>query len=366
MKRRNFLKAGSASLAIPAIINSGLLGAQSNDLPLNITSYRLDRTAPLFDGEIRIRGVDATFSEGAIGDMNTAAFSGSGTWEISELGLHPFMLAHANDGFRDFALLPVFLLRQFRHKSIFVRADAGINTPGDLRGRRVGTPGYSSTSLTWIRGILDDEYGVKPSDMEWVVSLKDSSAGESGKASAQENLIPDDVTVVSGKPGMDESELLLAGEVDALIHAATPAAYLQGDERISRLFPDVRKVESDYYQRTGIFPIMHALAIRRDVAEDNPWLARAVFDAYSEAKAMAYMQKDRLTWVTDMLPWYGHELEKTRKLMGQNFYSYGIAPNRKTLETLFEYSHRQGLANRVLSIEEVFLPGTLEFEEKYS
>ena len=363
MNRRDFLRVSTASIAAPAIVKSATINAQSNQLQLNIASYRLDRTAALFDGKVEIDGVDATFAEGAIGDMNTAAFSGNGKWEISELGLHPFMLAHANDGFRDYALLPIFLLRQFRQKSVFVHADAGIQSPQDLRGRRVGTPGYSSTSLTWIRGILEDEYGVKPSDMEWVISNKDSSAGEAGKASDQESQIPEGVTVMSGKPGMDESELLLAGEVDVLIHAATPAAYIQGDKRVIRLFPDVREVEMDYYRRTGIFPIMHTLAVRRDIAADHPWLARAVFDAYSESKALAYAQKDRLTWATDMLPWYGHELEATRKLMGRNFYSYGVALNRKTLETLFAYSHRQGLASRLLTVEEVFLPGSLEFEE---
>jgi len=312
---------------------------------------------------VQIEGTEATFVQGAIGDMNTAAFTGTGQNEISELGLHPFMLAHANDGFRDYALLPVFLLRQFRHKSVFVNTSAGIRTPQDLRGRRIGTPGYSSTSLTWIRGIFEDEYGLKQSDVEWVVSAKDSSSAEAGGTSAQESLLPDGITITMGKPGMDESELLLSGEVDALFHAATPTAVVQGDPRIARLFPDFRSVEQEYYGRTGIFPIMHVLAIRRDIAAEHPWLARAVFEAYSAAKTAAYRTKDRLTWATDMLPWYSQELENTRALMGRNFYSYGIGGNGKTLETLFRYSHNQGLADRVLTIEEVFLPDSLLFAE---
>ena len=363
MHRRNFLRLGAASLAAPALFNATGLNAGASQLPLQIASYRLDRTAALFDAKVRIDGVDAEFVESGIGDMNTAAFNGSSPWGISELGLHPFMLAHANDGFRDYALLPIFLLRQFRHKSVFVRSDAGIDRPEDLRGKRVGTPGYSSTSLTWIRGIFEDEYGIKPEDLEWVIANKDSSAGEAGKISAQENRLPDGVSIESGPPGLDESELLLSGEVDALFHAATPSAYIEGDPRIRRLFGNVRDVEMDYYRRTGVFPIMHSLAIRRDLATEHPWLARAVFDAYSEAKSMAYTLKDRLTWATDMLPWYGHELEATRELMGRNFYSYGIEPNRKTLETLFAYSHRQGLASRLLTIEEVFLPESLDFSE---
>ena len=275
-------------MAAPGSIAARSALAQSAPLKIDISSYLLDRTAPLFDGRVQIEGTEATFHKDAIGDMNTAAFSGAGTREITELGLHPYMLAYANEGFRDYALLPIPLLRQFRHKSIFVRADAGIETPRDLKGRRVGTPGYSSTSLTWIRGLLEDEYGVRPSDMTWVIANKDSSAAEAGRISAQEQVLPQDVPIENGKPGLDESELLLEGEVDALIHAGTPAAYIQGDPRVVRLFSNARAVEQDYFRRTGIFPIMHVLAIRRDTAETHPWLPRAVFEAYSAAKTEAY------------------------------------------------------------------------------
>lgn len=363
MKRRKFLIAGTALLAAPAVLRHPPAAEASERLPITVSSYFLDRTQPLFDGSVEIEGTRATFETGAIGDMNTAAFSGKGANEITEIGLHPFMLAHANDGFRDYALLPIPLLRQFRHKSVFVRTEAGISTPSDLRGRRIGTPGYSSTSLTWIRGIFEDEYGLKASDVEWVIARKDSSSAEAGSASAQENRLPTGLSVSDGPAGMDESEMLLTGAVDALFHAATPAAFVQGDPRIARLFPDFRSVEQDYFRRTGIFPIMHALAIRRDVAQDHPWLARAVFDAYSKAKTVAYQTKDRLTWATDMLPWYGQELENTRALMGRNFYPYGLEQNRKAFETLFRYSHAQGLADRVLTVEEVFLPGSLAFAE---
>ena len=363
LKRRQFLHAGAACLTTPALLRASAVVAQGDGLPITVSSYVLDRTQALFDGSVPIEGTRATFIQGAIGDMNTAAFTGAGRNEITELGLHPFMLAHANESFRAYALLPVFLLRQFRHKSVFVRADAGIEKPEDLKGRRVGTPGYSSTSLTWIRGILEDEYGLKPTDVEWVVATDDSSAGEAGAISAQENRVPEGVTLTTGTPGMDESDLLLTGEVDALFHAATPAAYLQGDPRVARLFPDFRSVEQDYFRRTGIFPIMHVLAIRRETASEHPWLARAVFDAYSQAKTQAYLTKDRLTWATDMLPWYSQELEDTRALMGRNYYPYGIAPNRKTLEAVFRYSHHQGLASRALTPEETFLPESLEFEE---
>ncbi|WP_425091253.1 ABC transporter substrate-binding protein [Tropicimonas sp. S265A] len=359
--RRTVVMAGAAFLAAPALLRTK--GHAQTPLSIDVSSYRLDRTAALFDGRVRIEGVTATFHEDAIGDMNTAAFTGTGTREITELGLHPFMLAFANEGFRDYALLPIPLLRQFRHKSVFVNADAGITRPEDLVGRRVGTPGYSSTSLTWIRGIMEDEYGVAPSDMTWVISNADSSASAAGNISAQEGIVPEGIVAEVGPEGMDESQLLLTGHVDALFHAATPAAFIDGDPRIERLFPDVRSVEQDYFARTGIFPIMHVLAIRRDTADAHPWLARAVFDAYSEAKSLAYREKDRITWATDMLPWYGAEVEDTRRLMGRNFYPLGMDANRATFEKLFDYSHRQGLASRVLTLDEVFLPESMAFEE---
>ncbi|MGI9524611.1 MAG: ABC transporter substrate-binding protein [Hyphomicrobiaceae bacterium] len=363
MRRRDFLRLGTATLATPFLYRPQLVKAGREPLKIDISSYLLDRTAPLFDGRVQIEGTDATFHQDAIGDMNTAAFSGNGTREVTEIGLHPFILACANDGFRDYALLPIPLLRQFRHKSIFIHVDAGIRTPSDLKGRRVGTPGYSSTSLTWIRGLLEDEYDVRPADMTWVISNKDSSAKEVGKISAQERVRPRNVTVEDGPPGLDESELLLQRNVDALIHAGTPTAFIQGDPRVVRLFPDTRLVEQDYYRRTGIYPIMHVLAIRRDTAAQVPWLARAVFKAYSTAKQLAYREKDRLSWATDMLPWYSAELEATRALMGRNFYPYGMEANRQTFEKLFWYSHHQGLAKRVLTVDEIFLEGTLEFAD---
>jgi 4,5-dihydroxyphthalate decarboxylase len=362
--RRTFMELGAATLAAPHILRSKSARAGISDPAITVAGYLLDRTAALFDGSITIEGTRTSFSEAAIGELNTAAFSGKGKYDLTEIGLHPFILARANQGVRAYALLPIFLLRQFRHKSVFIRTDRGIASPADLKGRRVATPGYSSTSLTWIRGIFEDDYGLKPTDVEWVFSADDSSSEVAGKISPQESQYPKDLPISTGPAGMDESDLLVHGEVDALFHAATPRAYVEGNPVVSRLFPDFRTVEHDYFRRTGIFPIMHVLAIRRDAAAEHPWLAKAAFDAYSKAKLAAYRKKDRVTWATDMLPWYSQELEDTRALMGRNFYPYGIAGSRKAVETLFRYSFRQGLASRHLTIEEVFLPGSLKFIEE--
>jgi 4,5-dihydroxyphthalate decarboxylase len=212
--------------------------------------------------------------------------------------------------------------------------------------------------------MLEDEYGVTPQDVTWVVSKKDSSADVSGSVSKQENVIPDGLTVVEGPPGLDESDLLETGEVDALFHAIEPRAFIERDPIVARLFPDSRQAERAYFAKTGIFPIMHAVAVRNDVIDENPWLPEAVFKAYSKSKQMNQHMLQKLGWAMVSLPWFGQEFEETRELMGDNYWPYGIAPNRKTLETLFRYSYEQGLASRELTIEELFHPSTLDLSEE--
>jgi 4,5-dihydroxyphthalate decarboxylase len=332
-------------------------------LKLMFAGYEYDRVAPLTEGQIPIEGCELDFEADKIGLLNSHVFAGPQTRDFSEIGLHPFMLAYANDNFRDYTLLPVFPLRAFRHKSIFIRTDRGIRTPGDLRGKKIATPGYSSSSLTWIRGILQHEYGVAPTDVEWIVSAADSSSKVTGGASRFENIIPEGLQVARGPEGKDESEMLADGDVDALFHAVEPRCYIEGHPQVNRLFSDFRSVERNYFSKTGIFPIMHAVAMRKHLIEAQPWLPAALFKAYSEAKRVAFREIKTMGWATISLPWIAQEIEETRSLMGENFWPYGIEANRKPLEALFEYSFEQGLANKRLEIEELFHPSTLELEE---
>ncbi|GAF86566.1 unnamed protein product, partial [marine sediment metagenome] len=263
---------------------------------IKLAGYDYDRVLALMDGRVQIEGFDTQFEVSSIGDMNTHIFSGAQTREVTEIGLHPFMLAYANDGFRDYTLIPVFPLRLFRHKSIFIRNDRGIKKPEDLRGKKIATPGYSSTSLTWIRGIVQHEYGVRPDEIKWVIASKDSSSKAAGKTSRQENILPEGIAYTQGPEDKDESDLLESGEVDALFHAAEPRALVEGHPRVARLFPDYRQTEREYFSRTGIFPIMHAVAIRKDVIEQQPWLPKAVFNAYSQAKQLTYDYMQTSAW----------------------------------------------------------------------
>ena len=334
----------------------------SEPLALTIAGNPYDHVKALMDGTVSIRGCDTTFERDRIGNLNTHAFVGPQTRGVTEIGLGPFILAYTNDGFRDYSLLPIFPLRTFRHKSIFVHADAGIEHPSQLKGKRVGTPGYSQTSLQWIRGILQDEYGVRAQDVEWVVSAKDSGAALAGAVSKNENVFPDDLTVRTGPAGKDESDLLVDRDVDALFHALEPRAFVEGDPRVKRLFPDPRATEQAYFRKTGIFPIMHAVAIRNDLVAQHPGLPRAVFDAYVQSRNADY-EAMRKGWYYETIPWYAQELEATKAVMGDNFFPYGMDANRKTLETLFRYSHEQGLASRQVTPEEMFEPSSLEFSD---
>ena len=357
------LAACGSGAPTPDSESDGSAETATDGLPLTVAGYPFDRVQALVDGRVSIEGCRVTFQKGSIGDLNTHVFDGPQTLEVTEVGLHPYMLAFANDGFRDYSLLPVFPLRVFRHKSVFIRTDRGIERPQDLRGKVIATPGYSSTSLTWIRGILKDEYGIDAEDVEWMVSSQTSDAS-SGKTSKQENVLPEGLTVRRGPAGVDESDLLVSGEADALFHAAEPRAYAEGNPIVTRLFPDYRRVERDYFARTGIFPIMHAVAVRNDAIDAHPWLPEAAFKAYSQAKQMNDDHLRKLGWAMVSLPWVGKELEETRELMGDNYWPYGIAPNRKALEALFRYSHQQGLASRELTIDELFHPATLELAEE--
>lgn len=363
--RRDFLKTATAvgALSISPFAKATSPIEESAGLAINMAGYDYDRVHSLIDGRVGVEGCDIDFEISSVGEMNTHIFSGPQTREVTEVGLHPFMLAYADDAFRDYTLIPVFPLRTFRHKSVFIRTDRGINKPSDLRGKKIGVTGYSSTSLTWIRGIFQDEYGVTPEDVQWVFSSKDSAAKASGGPSKQESISPEGLRIIMGPEGQDESDLLESGEVDALFHAVEPRCYIEGHPMIERLFPDFRTTERAYFAKTGIFPIMHAVAIRKDVLEQNPWLAEAVFNAYSQAKQMTYDYLLKSAWYKTSLPWVSQEMEETRELMGNNYWPYGIEPNRDALTALFRYSYEQGFSSRELTIEELFHPSSLHLSE---
>jgi 4,5-dihydroxyphthalate decarboxylase len=364
--RRNFIKTSLAGAVVgvlgvfPGRVNRVSQAAEAEKLQIKIAGYDYDRVRAIMDGKAGIEGAEVSFDASDIYAMNKSAFGPEPKYEVTELGLIPFIAKYINNDFRAYTLIPVFISRTFRQRNVFVHVDSGIEKPEDLRGKRVGTPGYGMSANTWIRGFLLDEYGVKANEMKWIETTKSSDGKPLNIA---KYFLPDDFPLKKGPPDVDESQLLINGGCDALITAITPKSFLDGNPKIKRLFPDVRAAEQDYYKKTGLFPIMHVVAIRTDVTKANPWLPKAVFEMYSKAKQQAYTDMEGTTSLKVTLPWVTQEFEDTRKLMGKNYWPYGIEANRKELELVMRYTHEQGLVKRRLKFEELFHPSTLKLKE---
>lgn len=366
--RRTLLATGAAAVGALALGRRAWAGEDEESpaagkLPITIAGYPYDRVRALQDGRAGVEGCDVTFVEDAIGPLNTHVFQGPRTRDVTEVGLLPFLLAWCNGDFRDYQLLPIAALRTFRHKSIFIRTDRGIEKPEDLKGRRVATVGYSSSGLTWIRGILQSEYGVSPKDIHWVNTRTDSGGATTGGVSKWEKQVPEGLDIESAPEGKDDSDLLIEGAVDAIFHPAEPRAIQEGRPNVDRLFADHRSVERAYYEKTGVFPIMHVVAIRRDTAQAHPWLPKAVFEGYVKAKRLDYEHMHKWGGYYSSLPWYAQEMRETQALMGRNFYLYGMAGIRKAIEVAFGYAYEQGLAKRLVKVEEIFHPASLDLSE---
>ena len=366
--RRRLLKASAFATTACAL---GGLGSEARAEQMagavKVAGYDYDRVKGIMDGRAGIDGHDVRFHYEDIYAVNRHAFGPDKTYEVSELGLIPYVTKFVNDGFRDYTLVPVFISRIFRHRNVFVHSESGINRPEDLKGKTVGTPGYGMSANTWIRGFLKDEYGVEAHDMEWIETVKSSDAGElqgSGWNSFRDDgssnyFLPADFPLRKGPPGVDESELLLSGQCDALITAITPKSFLEGDTRIRRLFPDVKRTEQEYFRKTGMFPIMHVIGVRTSAIAENPGLPMSVVRMYQKAKQLAYADLETTTSLKVSLPWVTQEFEETQAVMGDDFWRYGIKANEKELEHVMRYTHEQGLVKRLADYQDLFHPSTL-------
>jgi 4,5-dihydroxyphthalate decarboxylase len=258
-------------------------------------------------------------------------------------------------GDRRFVGIPVFPSRFFRHSSIFINVNSGIERPEDLKGKNVGTPDYTMTANTWIRGFLQHDYGVKPTDVNWYTG----GLNEPGRKQRVETKPIKGLKVMTSDV-WTLSELLEKGEIDALIGAREPNCYREGSSNVARLFKDYKVEEIDYYRRTGIFPIMHLVVIKREVYEQNPWLAYSLYKAFAESKRICMYEMSMQSALRYMLPWMIPEREETVDIMGDDYWPYGIEANRRTLESFIKYSNEQGLVESVFAVEDLFAPETVD------
>lgn len=312
-----------------------------------------DRNRALYDGRVQIDGCDPVYMLLNPEEMFFRAMR-SRDFDITELSFSSYLVKHAK-GESPYIAVPVFLSRAFRHTSIYVRKDR-ISKPEDLKGCRIGVPEYQLTAVVWARAILQDDYGVHPEDVTWVRGGIDTP----GRPEKIRLDLPPGVKVETAPEGRTISDMLDAGELDAFIAPRPPSGAALSNPDVAWLFDDPTSVAKDYYKRTGIFPIMHVVGIRKELAEQNRWLPGAVFKAFGESKARALelLADTSATKVT--LPFVEEQLKAARETLGQDFWSYGVGPNRKTLEAFLQHHHAQGLSCRRVDLDELFDPSTYE------
>lgn len=312
-----------------------------------------DRMQPLFNGTVVPEGIDLNFipieiEESAWRQLKHQEFDGAET----SLSQYTQFRSRGDDRFIG---IPVFTSRLFRHSCVYVNVHKGIREPKDLQGKTVGVPEYTQTAVVWMRGILQHDYGVYPGDMRWrgggeeipgrVEKLKLELPGVDFQP------IPSDKTL---------SRMLDAGELDALFAARAPSCFVAGSPNVKRLFDNYWEVEEDYYRRTGIFPIMHTVIIKRSVYEKNPWVAMSLFKASVASKNIALRNLQQTHALFASLPWLIRQVDHTRRIMGDDWWPYGIEKNRKSIDALCQYSFEQSLSVKRMSVEELFAPETFD------
>jgi 4,5-dihydroxyphthalate decarboxylase len=320
-------------------------------LKLTVICGDFDRTRRLMDGRVGIEGVDAEIVAGASEAMFSRAFADA-PYDVSELSFSNFMY-HTRKGSCAYVGLPIFPSRAFRHSTIYVRTDR-VQSPADLQGKRVGVREYSNTASLVARGVLQDDHGVLATDISWIV-------GDIDQPERAEIIVPPlparfDVQPVAGRRLL--SDMLASGDLDAIVAYDPPRCFLEKAPGVARLFPDHVAAERGYFAKTGIFPIMHLMGLRRTIADREPWVADSLYRAFNEAKSLALADLALTSILPVSLPWCREEFVATRDLMGADFWPYGIAPNRAAIESLTRYSHAQGITDPRLTVEELFHPMT--------
>lgn len=322
-------------------------------LQLSLAMGDYDRTRALLDGSVQIDGVDSVCMTLSPEEMFFRAFRNV-EFDISELSFSSY-LVKASNGESPYVAVPVFLSRAFRHTSIYVRTDR-IRKPEDLKGCRIGVPEYQLTAIVWARSILQDDYGIRPEDVTWVRGGID----EPGRPEKIKLQLPSGVRLESAAEGDTISAMLDRGDIDAFIAPRPPGGAAARNPNVGWLFPDPTSVAKDYYGRTGIFPIMHVVGIRKELAAQHSWLPGAVLKAFGHAKSAALSKLSDTSATKVTLPFVEEQLKAARESMGQDYWSYGVEPNRRTLEAFVHHHYSQGLSARRMSVDEIFHPATYE------
>lgn len=332
-------------------------------IKLSAGIWDYDRIRPLIDGFVKTEGLDIDWillppSETIYRMLQFKEF------DVSEVSLSGYLLSHEKND-EPFVAIPVFPVRAFRHRSIYINTKSGIEAPKDLKGKVAGTPRYRQTASVWIRGMLSDEYGIKNESLSYIVGGTNQREREwkYWEGETQGPSWREDVKIETMPSGRNLSDMLENGDIDVLYSASEPKCFVKGSSNVKRLFPDYVTTERKYYEKTGIFPIMHVVVIRKDVYKKNKWIASTLFKAFSESKKKLYdeIYNPGGTAATKyILPWALPEIERTKLIMGEDFWPYGVEQNRKCIETFSRYSFEQGLARKIFRADDLFTYETIE------
>ena len=320
-------------------------------LPLTIAINDYDHVRDLLTGRVQAEGIALTALNFEVEEI-FYRFVNFREWDISEMSMGKYVSLRAG-GDDSVIAIPVFPSRVFRHSGIYVRSDGSVKAPADLRGRRVGVPEWSQTAVVYMTGLLTEEYGLRLQDVQWV----QAGVNQPGRTETARLQLPEGVALErNAEKNLDA--MLRAGEIDAVLSAHPPHSIETGDPAVQRLFPDHAKVERAYYGKTGIFPIMHTIALRREVYDRNKWIAANLMTAFEQAKARSLQRLREYNTARIPIAWLPTYTAEITSLMGEDFWPYGAEPNRKTLEAFLRFAHNQGVCKRLLKLDELFAPET--------
>jgi 4,5-dihydroxyphthalate decarboxylase len=309
-------------------------------LTLAVGDYEITR--PLKDGTVQAEGIDLTVLTSMDSITRHWRFLRNKEFDVAEVSASSYIVARDRD--LPFRAMPVFLHRRFRHGFIYINKNKGITKPTDLIGKKIGVKAYQVTAVVWLRGMLEHEYGVPHKSIDWYADLDEDLDFKP----------PEGVRLTRVRDDQSVEQMLAEGELDALLHPDIIEPIVNKDPRVGRLFEETKAAEIDYYQRTGLFPIMHTIGFKQEVVEQHPWVPRSLFKAFEEAKALG-MKRMRNPRVAP-LAWYQEALDEQERLLGPDPWQYGLGPqNTNNISTLMQYAHEQGLIKGMMPMSELFL-----------
>ena len=326
-------------------------------IPLTLATWDHDRVMALHDGRVAVPGVELDCRVHPTSKLFPWAVQ-EARFDVTEMSVSSYILQLSRGG-SDYVAIPAFVSRAFRHSGFFARAGSGMSSPADFAGRRIGVPEYQMTAALWMRGILADEHGVDCSGIHWRTGALD----EGIRRERLELALPPGMVVEPIEDGDTLQDMLLRGEIDGLLAPKPPRAFLDGNPDLIRLIPDFEAAEQAYFAKTGFFPIMHLIGVRKSIAAQYPWLPRALYDGFVQSRDLA-LKRLRDVWLGNAnrlsLPWLGASMERTLATLGPDYWSYGFGANRAEIDAICRYSVDQHLAAARVRPEALFHQSVLD------